>query len=122
MIEPPARRHRFLQGVLARVSKWRVADVVCEAERFGQVLVEAERAGDYPADLRDLYAVSEARTIMVSVGRDEYLGLGLEAAEGDRMDDPISVALEFAARTAGTLAVLGELAAAAGGRIGGVGS
>jgi hypothetical protein len=37
---------------------------------------------------------------MVAVGRDEHLGLVAQAAEGDRMDDPIAVALKDVARTA----------------------
>src|SRR5688500_13471812 len=35
---------------------------------------------------------------MVAVGRDEHLRLVAQAAEGDRMDDPVAVALEDVAR------------------------
>ena len=37
---------------------------------------------------------------MVAVGRDEHLGLVAQAAEGDRMDDAVAVALEDVARAA----------------------
>ena len=37
---------------------------------------------------------------MVAVGRDEHLRLVAQAAEGDRMDDPVAVALEDVARAA----------------------
>ena len=40
-----------------------------------EVLVEAERAGDHPADLRHLEAVGQADAEVVAVGRDEHLGL-----------------------------------------------
>ena len=99
----------------------RVADVVCEAQRLGEVLVEPERAGDHPADLGDLEAVREANAKVVAVGSDEHLGLAGEATEGDRVDDPVAVALEGAARPAAAFVLLRELAPARLGRIGGVG-
>ena len=37
---------------------------------------------------------------MIAVGRDEHLRLVAKAAEGDRMNDPVAVALEDVARTA----------------------
>jgi hypothetical protein len=37
---------------------------------------------------------------MVSVGRDEHLGLMAQAAERDRVDDAITVALKDVTRTA----------------------
>ena len=78
----------------------RMAEVVGEAQRLGQILVEAERPGDRPADLRDFEAVGQPDPEMVAVGRDEHLGLVAQAAEGDRMDDPVAVALEDVARAA----------------------
>jgi hypothetical protein len=78
----------------------RMAEVVGEAQRLGQILVEAERAGDRPADLRDFEAVGQPDPEMVAVGRDEHLGLVAQAAERDRMDDPVAVALEGVARPA----------------------
>jgi hypothetical protein len=77
--------------------RW-MADVVGEAQGFGEILVEAERAGDGAADLGHFEAVGEADPEMVAVRRDENLGLVAEAAEGDRMDDPVAVALEGIAR------------------------
>ena len=51
---------------------------------------------------------------MVAVGRDEHLGLVAQAAEGDRMDDPVAVALEGVAGTARPVGALGECPAARG--------
>ncbi len=121
MVEPAVPVERRVERLLARVAERRVADVVREAQRFGEVLVEPERAGDHPADLRDFEAVGQADAEVVAVGRDEHLGLAGEAAEGDRMDDPVAVALEGAARPAAAFVLLGELAPARGGGIGGVG-
>ena len=45
---------------------------------------------------------------MVAVGRDEHLGLVAQAAEGDRVNDPISITLEGVARPARPVGALGE--------------
>ena len=89
-----------VQRVLAGVAEGRVAEVVRQAQRLGQILVEAERARNRPADLRDLEAVGEANAIMVAVGRDEHLRLVAEPAKGDGVDDSVAVALEGVARPA----------------------
>ncbi len=81
----------------------------------------ASARGDHPADLRDLEAVGQADAEVVAVGSDEHLGLAGEAAEGDRVDDPVAVALERAARAAGAVVPMLELTPARGGGIGGVG-
>ena len=44
-----------VEGALAGVAEGRVADVVDQRERLGEVLVEAERGGDGARDLRDLH-------------------------------------------------------------------
>ena len=90
-----------------------MADIVGEAERLGQILVEAERARDGPADLRDFEAVGEPDPEMIAVGRDEDLGLVPQPAERDRMDDPVAVALEGVARAPVGALVFGVPAAAA---------
>jgi hypothetical protein len=100
VIEPAAIRERRVQRMLAPMAEWRVAEVVGQAQRFGQVFVEAQRAGDGAPDLRDLDAVGQAHPVMVAVGGDKYLRLVAQAAEGDRVDDPVAVALEDVARAA----------------------
>ena len=76
----------------------RMADIVGEAKRLGQILVEPERAGDGAADLGDFEAVGEPDPEMIAVGSDEDLGLVAKPPERDRMDDPVAVALEGVAR------------------------
>ena len=51
-----------------------------------------------PTDLRDFDRVGQADPEMVAVGGDEHLRLVAQAAEGDRMDDAVAVALEDVAR------------------------
>ena len=78
-----------------------------QTQGFGQILVEPERAGHRPADLRDFDAVSQANPEMIAVGGDEHLGLVAQAAEGDRVDDPVPIALEGIARAARPVGALG---------------
>ena len=70
------------ERLLAGVAEGRVAEVVAERDRLGEILVEVEGARDGAGDLRDLERVREARDVVVAGGRDEDLRLVLEAAEG----------------------------------------
>jgi hypothetical protein len=79
--------------ILASVPERRVPEVVREAGRLSQVLVQAECPRDRPRDLRHLHRVRQARAIVVALRRDEDLGLVLQAAERLAVDDPVPVAL-----------------------------
>jgi hypothetical protein len=100
VVEPAGVLERGLQRILAGVTEGWVAEVVGQAQRLGEVLVEAERASDGPADLRDFEAVGEANAEMVTVGRNEHLRLVAESPEGDRVNDAVAVALEDVAGAA----------------------
>ena len=71
-----------------------VAEIVRERERLGEILVEAEGAGDGAGDLRDFEAVRQPRPVEIALVIDKDLGLVLQAAESSRMDDAVAVALE----------------------------
>ena len=100
MIEPALPGQRSLQRVLARMAERRMADVVRQTDRLGQVLVQPQRARDGAADLRHLQTVRQADAEMVAVGRHEHLRLVAQAAKADRVDHAVAVALERVARTA----------------------
>ncbi len=89
-----ALAQRLVERLLADVAERRVAEVVPEADRLGQILVQTERPRDRPRDPARLQRVREPRAVVVALRRDEHLGLVLEAAERLRMDDPVAVALE----------------------------
>ena len=89
-----------------------------QRHRLGQILVEAQGAGDGAGDLGHLDAMGEARAVMIALVMDEDLGLVLQAPEGRGMDDPVPVALEN--RAHGALR-LGPAAAAASVRPAGIG-
>ena len=93
-----------IQHVLADVTERRMAEIVTEADRLCQVLVERQRPRDGARDAGDLERVSQARAVVVALRRDEHLGLVLEPAEGLGVDDPVAVALERRAQAAVGLA------------------
>src|SRR3954453_7714912 len=78
----------------------RMAKVVGEAQRLGQILVDPQCACDRPADLCDLDAVGQPDPEVITVGGDEDLGLVTQPAERDRVNDAVAVALENVPRTA----------------------
>ena len=85
---------------LADVAERRVAEVVAEPDRLGEVLVEPERARDGARDLRDLERVRHARAVVIALGRDEDLRLVLQAPERLAVHDPVAVALQRRAQRA----------------------
>ena len=90
---------RLLPGVPER----RVPDVVAEAQRLGQRLVERQVAGDGAADLGDVEGVGEPGDVVVALGVHEDLGLVLQPAERLRVEDAVTVALERGAVAVGEL-------------------
>ena len=103
VIEAAERREALVERALAGVAERRMAEVVGQRQRLGEILVEAERAGERAGDLRHFERVGEPGAVMVALVEDEDLGLVLEAAEGGGMDDAVAVAAEGAAALAGGL-------------------
>ena len=87
---------RTVEDVLADVPERRVAEVVAEPDRLGEVLVEPQRPGHRARDLRRLERVGEPRPVVVALRRHEDLRLVLEPPERLAVDDPVAVALERA--------------------------
>jgi hypothetical protein len=115
-VEPAAAGERAGEGLLARMPERRVADIVREAERLGEVLVEPERAGERPADLGHLDGVGQPGAVVVALVEHEHLGLVLQPAERGRMDDAVGIAPERAAAGARRLGM--KAPAAPGGVLG----
>ena len=91
-----------------------MAEIVRQGDRFGEVLVEAQRARQGPRDARDLDGVGHPRPVMIARAVEKDLGLVLEAAKGTTVDDPISVALKIEPKA---VLVLGVFASAGGGAV-----
>ena len=121
VIEPAVRFEGRIQCIFSGVAEGRMANIMGQAQRLGQVLVQPQGPGNHAADLRHFQAVGQPDAVMIAIRGDKDLGLVAQAAKGDRMDDPITVTLEFAARTTGQCAFECKLATARPRRIRGEG-
>ena len=75
VVETAGVGERFGQRIFTGVAERRVAEVVSQAQGFGQVLIEAESAGDGAPDLRDFDAGGQADAKVVAVRGYENLRL-----------------------------------------------
>ena len=98
--KPPQAGEAAVERALAGMAERRMAEIVGERQRLGEVLVEPERAGERAGDLGDLEGVGQPGAEVVALVKDEDLGLVREPAEGGRMDDAVAVAPEGVARRA----------------------
>ncbi len=100
MIEAAERREAGIERALAGMAEWRVAEIVSERQRLGEVFVEREPAGERARDLRHFKCMGQPGPVMVAFVEHEDLGLVLEPAERGGMDDAVAVAAEGAAALA----------------------
>ena len=91
---PPALAQARVEHRLAGVAEGRVAEVVAEPDRLGEVLVQPQRARHGARDPARLERVREPGAVVVALRRDEHLGLVLQPPERLGVDDPVAVALE----------------------------
>ena len=89
-----------VEHLLADVAEGRVPEVVAEADRLHQVLVQRQRPGDGPRDRGDLERVREPRAVVVAPRGDEHLRLVRQPAKRLAVDDAVAVALERRAQPA----------------------
>ena len=89
-----ASGHQAIDDPLARVTEWRVSEIVAERDGFGELFVQAQHLGDRARDLRHLEGVREPRAVVVAGRREEDLRLVFEPAEGLAVDDAIAIALK----------------------------
>ncbi len=89
-----ALAQRLIKRLLASVPEGWVAKVVAEPDRLGQVLVQAQGAGDGTGNPAGLQRVRESGPVVIPLGGDEDLRLVLEAPEGLGMDDAVAVTLK----------------------------
>ena len=94
MIETAVAASAAIERAFAGVTERRMAEVVRQRQRLGEVLVEAERAGERAGDLGDFQRVGEPGAVMVALVVDEDLRLVGEAPERGRVDDAVAIAAE----------------------------
>ena len=83
--------HATMQLILARMTERRMAEVVRQGHRLGEIGVQTQRLGQGPRDLRHLKAMGQAGAVIVALMRHKDLGLLLQASEGAGVDDPVPV-------------------------------
>src|SRR5215213_2965628 len=105
---PPALAQTRVEHLLARVAEGRMAEIVAERDRLGEVLVQPERASDAARDPARLQRVREPGAVVVALRRDEDLRLVLEAPEWLRVHDPVAIALERRAMVGVRLGLLAD--------------
>ena len=86
------RAHAQIELLFAGVAEGRMADVVREGQRFGEIGIQMQSAGNGAGHLRDFESVREAIAEVIGIARGEDLRFGFEAAESARMDDAVAVA------------------------------
>ena len=91
--KPPNGFIDRVQRVLSGMAERRVAQVVRQRQRFGQVLVQPKGAGDGAGDLGDLDAVGQPGAVEIALVVDEDLGLVLQFSKRGAVDDAVAVAL-----------------------------
>ena len=91
---PNRALQRAVERVLAGVTEGRVAEIVAEPDRLGQILVQAQRPRDDARDRRRLERVRHPGSVVVALRVDEDLRLALQPPERLRVDDAVAVALE----------------------------
>ena len=79
---PPVTRKAAIERPLAGMTEGRVADVVDQRQRLGQVFVQAEFGGGGAGDLRDLNGVGQTAAKVIGRATGEYLRLSCQPAEG----------------------------------------
>ena len=94
MVEAAEVGEAGIERALAGMAERRMAEVVGERQRFREILVEAERAGQGAGDLGHFQRVGQPGAVMVALVEHEDLRLVLEPAERGRMDDPVGIAPE----------------------------
>ena len=75
VVEAAVSRHAVVERVLAGMAEGRVAEIVGERQRLGEILVEPERPGERAGDLRHLDRVGQPGAVVVALVRDEDLRL-----------------------------------------------
>ena len=95
--KPPCSFIKPVEHGFAFVAERRMAEVMRQGNRFGQVFIELQRAGDVPRNRGDFHGVRQARAQMIAGAVEKNLGFVFEPAEGARMDDAVAVALVLGA-------------------------
>ena len=92
VIEAANIRGDGVQRFLAGMAERRVAQVMRQRHRLGQIFVHRQAARQAARQLRHFQRMGQPGAVIIALMLHKDLGLVLEAAEGDGMDDAVAVA------------------------------
>ena len=110
--------HHSVQRPLSRVAEGRMAEIMGQRNRLGQILVQLQGAGNGAGNLRDLQRMRQTRPVMVAFRRQKHLRFVLEPSERFAMQHPIAIPLKRGTVIAGEFLPVPPLGT---GRQGGIG-
>src|SRR5690606_5418536 len=87
--------HLVVQGFFARMTERRVAEIMHQGNRLCEIFIAAQCPCECPGDLRNLDGMGQPFPIMIAFMSNEDLRLVLQPAKRRRMNDSVSVALEW---------------------------
>jgi len=87
-----------VQRTLSGVPKWRMADVMNQGQRLGQVFMQAKRSRSGARYLRDLDGVGKPTAKVVRSATGEHLRLSRKASKSPRLHNALAVTLERSPR------------------------
>ena len=100
VVEAAIGPEHFVERPFADMAERRVAEVMRQRERFGEILVEPERTRERARNLLHFQGMRQPGAVMVALVEHEDLGLVLQAAEGSGMDDAVAIPAEIVAARA----------------------
>src|SRR5262249_43126198 len=93
-------RQAGIKRAFAGMAERRMAKIVSQRQRLGQIFVKPQPPRQRARDLRDFKRVGEPRPVMIALVENENLGFVLQSAEGGGMDDAVAIAAKSAAALA----------------------
>jgi hypothetical protein len=95
VLEAAEISHQLIEDAFTCVTERRMSQIVRQAYRLGQLLIETKRPGDGPANLGNLDCMSKAGAVMVIEARRENLRFAFEPAKRRTVNYPVAVAVEI---------------------------
>ena len=93
VLKAPEVSHAAIQGVLTRMPKWGVPQIMGQRDSFYQVFVDLQRTRNRPPELRDLQRMGQPGPKKISLVVQEDLCLVDKPTKCCGMDDAVAVAL-----------------------------
>ena len=95
MVKAAKILHTGVQRLFARMAEGGVAKIMGESQRFCQILIQMQGAGNGTRDLRHFDRMGESGSEMVALMMHKDLGFMFHPAKSGAMDNPVPVTLEY---------------------------